>query len=218
MIKLITRAFVFDHIPTITSQIASLQKDYFDDDPNNFDPKDNRAWYYEMHDALDRKTEDIDCSLQVLKVDHPDKATYATTLSEKLIAMLTQLGTRSVVLIAHFKMPFVGHNTDPKNKICQRLIEKFIAITADRNYDEAFLIDAISRDLPDLIDFAFWMQRYGGGCPEFLYFADLEGRLAFSICQYGYVHLLDFKSGKDHELNKALEENFVKGNCDGYVC
>lgn len=210
MIKCITRQSVFDNYPAITSVIVDIQKAMFDTDPL-FEDGDDGEWYTIMHDAINIPYNGIKTHYCVVSFDHSDISTFTSALAEKFIQLLTRLNISELIIIAHLKLSFIG-NPDNKYPPLQKVIRKFEDITKDLKYEEAFKIDL--NDLPMLLEIVFWAGRCDASAPEYIYFSDINERIAFNVCKRGGIHIIEYdKEILFYEQIEDLDMYFVKGHC-----
>lgn len=213
MIEFITRQSIFDNYKVITSEITEIQKVMFDEDPLFADGDDGK-WYIEMNDAINIQSHSIKKYYRVVSFDHSDIDTFTTVLSEKLSHLLTKLNVSDLIVIADLKLSFVG-NPDNNYPPFQKAIKKFEDITKNLNlkYDEAFKISLI--DLPTFIEIIFWLERCDARAPQFIYFSDVNEKVAFYLCKHGGIHVIQYgEKIITDELIESLDMYFVEGYCE----
>jgi len=209
MITLITRQEVFAKHPHITSEIAAMQRDFYDDDC--FENEQDLAAYRDMFDARHMHVSKPERWYSVITLKHADISTYVEVLSEKLLKLLRKFGIRNLLMLGHYKMAFFG-NRDNNHLPLQNAVKQFYKLTGSSNYNEAIKFDVDY--LPLLLDIAFWIGRCDARAPEFIYFHDHDEKLAFYLCKYGALHLVEFNK-KAFSLDLTAEEGwqFVRGSC-----
>lgn len=211
MVEQITRQFVFDNYQAITSVIIDIQRSMFDSDPL-FEDGDDGKWYDDIHDAINISTNDVKKHYSVISFDHSDINTFTNVLSEKLIKLLTKLNVSDLIVISHMKTNFIG-NPNNKYQPFQKAIKKFKDITQNLEYEEAFKINLT--DLPTLIEIAFWIERCDARAPEYIYFSDVNEKLAFNVCKSGGIHIIEYNQEIIFdELIESLDMHFVNGHCE----
>ncbi|HEY0055768.1 MAG TPA: hypothetical protein VGB63_10460 [Pedobacter sp.] len=189
MISLITRQSVFETYKNITSEITEMQKAFFDDDDDYFESQEDKVEYIKLFDAKDIPAKKVKKTYSVISIDHSDINTFTRILSDKLTKLLTKIGISKMIVIAHYNQQFVA-DLDNKYPPLQKAFKKFEKITGDITYKEAFEI-TIS-DLSELIDIAFWIERCHPAGPEFVFFHDIEEKVAFYLCKDGNIHTIQF--------------------------
>jgi len=211
MITLVSRQSVFDKYRKITEKISTLQRLLYDDDPECFASEHDRIEYQTSFDAKDILIERSKKIYSVLSFPHENIKSFPDALSQKLTALFAELEIKHLVMISHFKMNFVGNlnNTYPPLQVA---FKKFEKITGYLDYDEAFTFD--TKDLADLIEIAFWIERCDAAGPEFIFFFDQDEKLAFYLCKDGNVHAIEFENEilSDMVLSRTGWE-FVQGSC-----
>ena len=211
MVEHITRQFVFDNYQAITSVIIDIQKAMFESDAL-FEDGDDGKWYNEMHDAINISFKDVKKYYNTISFDHSDINTFTNVLSDKLIKLLTKLDVSDLIIISHKKLNFIGNPNNKYNPF-QKAIKKFKDVTQNLQYDEAFRVNLV--DLPTLIEIAFWIERCDAGAPEYIYFSDVNEKLAFYICKLGGIHLIQYNQEiVFDELVESLGMHFVNQNCE----
>jgi hypothetical protein len=210
MITLITRQEVFAKHLHITSEIAAMQRDFYDDD-DCFENEQDLAAYRDMFDARHMNVSKPERWYSVITLKHADIFTYVEVLSEKLLKLLHKFGVRNLLMLGHYKMNFLG-NPDNNHPPVQNAVEQFYKLTGSPNYNEAIKFDVDY--LPLLLDIAFWIGRCDARAPEFIYFHDQDEKLAFYLCKYGALHLVEFGK-KAFSLDLTAKEgwHFVGGSC-----
>lgn len=211
MIELISRQFIFDNYRTITSEIIDIQKCMFDTD-TLFEDGDDGKWYTEMHDAINIPYSDVKKHYSVVSFDYSELSTFTAALSKKLTQLLNILKVSDLIVIAHLKLNFIG-NPGMKYRPFQKVIKKFVNLTTDLKYEEAFKVSL--NDLPIFLDIAFWIGRCDASGPEYIYFSDVNETIAFSLCKSGGVHIIEYdKEVIFDELIENLGMYFVNGRCE----
>jgi len=80
-------------------------------------------------------------------------------------------------------------------------------------YEQAFKINLI--DLPTLIEIVFWIERCDARAPEFIYFSDVNERIAFYLCKYGGIHVIQYGERiVSDELIESLDMYFINDHCE----
>ncbi|MET4081190.1 hypothetical protein ABIB40_001135 [Pedobacter sp. UYP30] len=137
MITLISRQSVFDKYSKITEEISEIQRLFYDDNPEYFANEQDRTEYQTSFDAKNMFFGKSKKFYSIVSFAHYEIKTFPNTLSHKLITLLSELGIKDLVMIAHFKMNFVG-NMEHTYPPLFTAFKKFENITRDINYDEAF--------------------------------------------------------------------------------
>ncbi|NIG54679.1 hypothetical protein [Chitinophaga sp. Cy-1792] len=211
MIELITRQYVFDNYRKLTAQIINMQQSMFDAD-DLFETADDKQRYIEMHDAIDLVPADIIKHNSVITFDHDNINTFTAAIAEKLTKICTRLQISDLIVMAEVKQRFVGN---PGNKFepFQQAVSKFHHITRDLAYKEAFRLSLT--DMPALIDIMFWIGRCDAGAPAFIFFCDTNEKMAFTLCQYGGIHVTAYEPDMiTHDLLESTGMYFVEGRCE----
>lgn len=211
MITLIDRQTVFGKYKYIAEEIAGMQSLFFDDDLEYFENEQDRVEYLKLFDAKDLFIKKPQKFYSVISFDHSKIATFSNVLSQKLLALLSDLRVNSLVMIAHYKMNFVG-NIENTYRPLQAAFKKFEEITKNINYSEVFEFGI--EDLPKLLEIVFWIERCDASGPEYIFFHDQDEKIAFYLCKDGNVHIIEFNIEilSDSMLSKNGWE-FVQGQC-----
>lgn len=120
--------------------------------------------------------------------------TFTTELSKKLIPLLSELSVNELIIITPRKEDYFGNRTNPY-KLLKKSNKRLEEIVNDTHYEEAFKIER--KDLELYVEIFFWIVRCGG--PEEVIFFDAGGKIKFSICKYGNIHLTEL--GKERVKN-----------------
>lgn len=204
MITLLDRKIVFKKYKKIASKISEMQGAFYDEDylKKFCKTKKDKDKYLSLFDIKDLKLPNVEKTYKTISFDYDDIKTFTKALSDRLKKLLQQLNVKKLVVVAHYKMPFVG-NTDNKYPPLQKAFRKLESITNEIKYENAFETDL--ETLFDLVDVAFWIERCDPSGPEFIFFHDIKEKLSFNICQYGSVHITEYE--RKRLTKKTLEQN-----------
>ena len=163
-----------------------------------------------MYDALRLEIKPVEQFYTLISFDYTDIKTFTNVLTERLSSLLLSLKATDLYIISHLKFDIFGtlNNNYPPLK---KALLKTAALLPNLKYNEALRVDL--QDLPLFIETFFWIGRCDATAPEYIYFADVKDRFAFSICKYGYIHFIEFeKEILDDEILTQLNLFFVD-NC-----
>ena len=212
MVTLVNRQEVFAKYPNITSEIAVIQCDFFDDDEQYFEGKQDLAAYRDMFDARHLSTHRPERWYSTLNLAYTNLSNYVSALSEKLIQLFTEIEVHGLVMLAHYKLGLVG-NANNSHPPLQNALKQLVSLTGSIHYDEAMAFDV--NDLPMMLNIVFWLIRCNARAPEFIYFHDQDEKLAFYLCKYGALHLVEFNSKIiSADLLTRYGLQLVQGSCD----
>src|SRR3954465_6084800 len=139
MIQLIDRNIVFEKYNNITTVISEMQKAFYEEEylEEFCKGEKERNDYLELFDAKQFSFPKLERTYLVISFDHDDIKTFTKVLSDNLKRLLTDIGIMKFIVIAHYKMEFVG-NIDNKFPPLQKAFKKFKAITNNIDYSGAF--------------------------------------------------------------------------------
>jgi len=204
MANLLDRNIIFKNYKKIAAEISEIQNAFYDEDylQEFCKTKEEQDEYLKLFDAKDLKLPEVEKTYKKISFDYTDIKTFSKALTDNLKKLLEQIKVKKLVIIAHYKMPFVG-NIDNKYPPLQKAVKRLKAITNDIKYDNAFETDVDT--LFDLVDIAFWIERCDASGPEFIFFHDVEEKLSFNICKHGNVHIIEY--GRNRLTKKLLKQN-----------
>ena len=149
----------------------------------------------------------VDKILSLTRKYHRD--TFTKELSEKLIELLTELKVKQLIIITPLKEDYFGNRANPF-ELLKRSNKKLEEIVNDTRYEEAFKIKL--KDLQLYVEIFFWIVRCGG--PEEVLFFDTDGKVSFSICKHGNIHLTEL--GKERLKNcDSLSKDWIELGAGG---
>ncbi len=213
MTNLVDRNIIFKNYKKIAAEISEMQRAFFDEDylKEYCETKEEEDEYLKLFDAKDLKLPEVEKTYKKISFDYTDLKTFSKALTDNLKKLLEQIKVKKLVVITHYKMPFVG-NIDNKYLPLQKAFNRLKAITNDIEYDNAFETDIDT--LFDLIDIDFWIERCDASGPEFIFFHDVKEKLSFNICKYSNVHVIEY--GRKRLTKKLLNQNgwyLIKDEC-----
>ncbi|UWX68210.1 hypothetical protein NZD85_06335 [Empedobacter stercoris] len=202
--KLIERKEIFQNYNNITSLIKGFQKAFFDEEYDNLED--------EMFDALNLEPKKASNSTFNLSINHSVLDTFPKKLSERINCLFDFLNVEQFIIISHLKLDLFGNTEHDYDKV-KNSYEQLKKITLSESYKEAILAD--KKDLPELIDILFWLERCDGSLPEYIFWFDTNERFCFHLCQYGKVHIIDFTNGNllNNEQLAELQFEIVEDRC-----
>jgi hypothetical protein len=88
MITKIERSEVLKNSNNITVIISELQKEMFEDNPDNFETESDRLDYVTSFDAMELATKPVEQFYSVISFDQSDIKTFANELAIKIQSLL----------------------------------------------------------------------------------------------------------------------------------
>ena len=225
MIELIDRKKIFESAQNLTFEIAHIQNDMFEDDPDLFESEQDRIEYGEMFDLKDLKPKKVNKFYKVISFDHSELQTYTPRLTNILLEFLKELQVDKLFVISHLKLNFFGANLKHSYTPIKKAYKKLENIVKSRNYDEAFAIDR--EDLTEFIEIAFWIERCDASAPEFIFFHDVKDRFSFYLCKEGNIHIIEYnkeiitptilQNNKLYQVEERCLDKFGNGKIEGRI-
>ena len=191
MIDLVNRETIFKTHANIAHAIYEFQKAFFNLDKLDYIEADdeNSAEFLEHIHLKDYKVSPQKKYYKVISFEHEDLETFPKTLGKKIALLLYSLEVRNLFVLSHLKMNFFGNLENPYEPL-QNAYKILKQITGRWDYKEGFKTNL--EDLLSLINIAFWIERCDPSAPEYIFFYDIENRLAFYLCKYGNVHTIEY--------------------------
>lgn len=210
MIRFITRQEIAKTKKIISSELAMIQKAFFDEEVLEDYKKDNEAHLYlESFDFLDSQTTDYTSHYKVLGLGHTDIDTFVPRLTEKLEELFNITSSAEFIIAADRKADFFG-NRDNKFKPLVKSYEQLERIVGKNTYKEAFVIDRQS--LAGFMEIVFWLVRCDPGVPQYIFISDSQEKMQFHLCKYGNIHLTEFGAETlPAELLRSLGWEIIEG-------
>lgn len=191
MIQLVTRKETVKSKPIIGSELAKLQKAFFDSDMLDYYKADNEEQLYlDQFDCIHNEVLEYPVFDKVLSLNHHEIETFIPILAKKLRDFLENIHVQHLLLITHLKLDFLKNRQIRKGRL-GKSYKKLETIINNKSYNEAIVFD-LDR-LPDMIEVIFWMTRCDLSAAEYILFFDTNEKVQFFICKYGNVHLTEFK-------------------------
>ena len=210
MMTITTRNEIVKTNKIIGSELAKIQRAFYDEDILQYYKDDNEEHlYWDQFDFYDGEIIDYETYNKIIGLKHTDIKTFTTELTKKLIELFQKVGATEFYIISHIKLDFFG-NRENKFKPLVNSYEKLEKIVGQKTYKEAFKF-AIN-NLPDFIDILFWITRCDPSVPEFIFLFDKNGRFQLNLCKYGNIHLTEFKEEKlTDKILTSLGWNIIEG-------
>ena len=191
MIKLVTRKETVKSKPIIGSELAKLQKAFFDNDMLDCYKADNEEQLYlDQFDCIHNEVLGYPIFDKVLSLNHHEIETFIPILAKKLRDLLENIHVQHLLLITHLKLDLLKNKQISKSRL-GKSYKKLEKIINNKSYNEAIVFDLDS--LPDMIESVFWITRCDPIAAEYILFFDTEEKVQFTVCKYGNVHLTEFK-------------------------
>jgi hypothetical protein len=203
--KLITRNQVFEKQNNIAKLIRSFQKDFFDEEIDESE--------LEMFDILEFELDEVEYESFIIEINHSELETYTKHITEKLMQLLKYLNVKELNIISHLKLDFYLNSEHIEYEKVLNCYKKLNEITNSEKYDEAISVE--TSEIETLVEIFFWIERCNGGCPEFIFWSDIENRFCFYFCKYGKLHFIDFTNGNliSTEHLKKIGFNVLNKKC-----
>lgn len=216
MIRLVTRKEMVTSKRIVGSELAKLQKAFFDNDMLDYYKVDNEEQLYlTQFDCIHNEVFEYPVFDKVLSLYHHEIETFTPILAKKLRDLLENIHVQNLLLISHLRLNLL-ENRKVRNSRLANSYQKLETMVQNKSYYEVIAFDLES--LPDIIEIVFWITRCDPSAAEYILFFDTDEKVQFFICKYGNVHLTEFKqenlSAKKltalgwHILNGQETDNF----------
>ena len=190
MTSLVPRNQVLKTNKIICSELANIQKAYYDEEIFQLYKNDNEEHlYWEEFDCIKNETIDYSSFNKIIGISHTVIETFPKKLTEKLIELYHAINVTELIIISHLKLDFFG-NRDNKFKPLKSAYKKLEKIVGGSTFKEAFVIDL--KSLPDFVEILFWITRCDLSVPEYIFIFDKKEQIQIHICKYGNLHLTEF--------------------------
>lgn len=192
MTKFTPRNEIFRTKSIISSELAKMQKEFYDEEMLQYYKDDNEEYlYWEQFDCL--KNEEIEYSTfnKIIGLNHSDIDTFVNKLTAKLTELFKSINTNDFIIISHLKLDFFG-NRDNKFKPLKNAYIKLEKIVGNTTFKEAFEIDI--KNLTDFLEILFWITRCDPSVAEYIFLFDKDEQIQISLCKYGNLHLTEYKN------------------------
>lgn len=192
MTKFTPRNEIFRTKSIISSELAKMQKEFYDEEMLQYYKDDNEEYlYWEQFDCL--KNEEIEYSTfnKIIGLNHSDIDTFVNKLTAKLTELFKSINTNDFIIISHLKLDFFG-NRDNKFKPLKNAYIKLEKIVGNTTFKEAFEIDI--KNLTDFLEILFWITRCDPCVAEYIFLFDKDEQIQISLCKYGNLHLTEYKN------------------------
>lgn len=190
MTNLIKRNQVLLTKSVIASELAKIQRAFFDDEMLELYESSNEGnLYWEMFDQYNGVEIEYPTFNKTIGIEHHDIETFTDELSAKLVALFKSINTSEFYIIAHLKLDFFGNRENQYEPLCAAY-EKLEKIVGAKTYNEAFEVNLQS--LSDFIEILFWTSRCDPSVAEYIFLFDIHEQFQMSLCKYGNLHLTEF--------------------------
>lgn len=202
MSLLITRKEIIQSKKIIASELALLQKAYFD---NNIlqEYKENKEeqLYWDQFDCLGNDVISYSTFYKIISLDHTEIDTFTSKLTEKLKELFQIINASQFIIISHVKVDFFG-NMDIKIKPLKKAYKNLEKFVKNKTFNEAFKFE--TDKLHDFIEILFWTTRCDPSLADYIFLFDKEEQIQIQLCKYGNIHLTEFK--RERLKKKKLKE------------
>lgn len=191
MIRLVTRKEMVSSKRIVGSELAKLQKAFFDNNMLDYYKADNEEQLYlDRFDCIHNEVLGYPVFDKVLSLNHHEIETFIPILAKKLRDLLENIQAQHLLLITHLKLDLLKNRQISKGRL-GKSYKKLEKIINKKSYNEAIVFDLDS--LPDMIEIVFWITRCDPSAAEYILFFDTDEKVQFTVCKYGNVHLTEFR-------------------------
>ncbi len=190
MITLKSRNEIIQTKKIIGSELAKMQKVYYDEDMLQWYKDANEEHLYlEQFDCLLHEEAKYSTFSKIIGLNHSDIDSFTIRLTEKLTELFHIINAKDFIIISHLKLNFFG-NRENKYKPLKNAYQKLEKIIRDNTFKEAFEFDITN--LSDFIDILFWTTRCDPSTAEYVFLFDKNEQFQIHLCKYGNLHLTEY--------------------------
>ena len=191
MIELVNREEIFKSNSLINSVVKKMQDAFFDNEMLEMYKEDGAEMIYaNKFDAL-KSNETYEQIEKVISIDHSDLLSFSNVLANKLTEIYNHFNVNKLICLSHLKLDIFGNRENKYEPLINSydILEK---ITGSKSYFEAFEFEI--SDLGKMVEILFWLSRCDPTIAEYIYIFDDLNKTCSSICNYGNIHISEFKT------------------------
>ncbi len=189
MVTIITRQEIAYKKPVIGTQIAKMQRSFFDEEMLQwYKDEGNEAAYYAMYDMLLHPQVSVAESVSIIGVQAVTQSEFVAQLAIRLKRLFEALQVEELILMSHLGLDLFGNRENDYEPL-QKAYASMEALLGSSSFSEALVLQR--QDLKNWVPVLFWIIRCDPSVPEYVYLFDTQERMACFICKYGNVHITE---------------------------
>jgi hypothetical protein len=189
MVTIITRQEIAYKKPVIGTQIAKMQRSFFDEEMLQwYKDEGNEAAYYAMYDLLLHPQVSVAASVSIIGVQAVAQSEFVAQLAIRLERLFEALQVEELILMSHLGLDLFGNRENDYEPL-QQAYATMEALLGSSSFSEALVLQR--QDLKNWVPVLFWIIRCDPSVPEYIFLYDAQERIECFICKYGNVHITE---------------------------